>query len=82
MFHAVIIERRKFGSVGFTETYLFNESDFDNSILIIKNLMHSSKEIPFVTMNYIIGEVIYGGRITDFWDNRIMTATLNNFIKE
>lgn len=39
MFHSLIIERHRFGSVGFTNLYNFNDSDLETSILILRNFL-------------------------------------------
>jgi dynein heavy chain len=33
-------------------------------------------EVPYVTLNYIISEINYGGRVTDDKDVRLITALL------
>ncbi len=39
MFHSVLIERKKYGSIGFSEVYNFNDSDLDTSLIMVKNLL-------------------------------------------
>ena len=31
-----------------------------------------SNEVPYDEITYIISKIIYDGRVTDFWDNRIL----------
>jgi dynein heavy chain len=39
MFHSVLIERKKYGSIGFSDVYNFNDSDLETSINMVKNLL-------------------------------------------
>lgn len=46
-FHAIVLERRKFGSLGWNILYDFNESDLDTSLTIVNNLMETYEEPPW-----------------------------------
>lgn len=62
-FHAILLERRKFKSLGFNIPYDFNESDFAICHdLIIVFLDEYPDRIPFEAMRYLIAEANYGGR--------------------
>lgn len=81
--HAVIQERKKFGKIGWNVTYDFNESDFKISFRLIamylnKAFANREEELPWDTLRYLIGEAMYGGRVTDDFDRRI----LNTYLKE
>ena len=57
-FHAILLERRKFKSLGFNIPYDFNESDFAICHdLIIVFLDEYPDRIPFDAMKYLIAEV-------------------------
>jgi len=79
MFHCIIIERKKFGAIGFSNSYNFNESDLETSITFLKNLILLYDEVPYEALTYMIGNIVYGGRITDFWDHRVLLSTLDKF---
>ena len=55
MFHAIILERRKFGPLGWTILYDFNESDLTTSLTVVNNLVTSFDEIPFEAIEYFVG---------------------------
>jgi Dynein heavy chain AAA lid domain/Dynein heavy chain region D6 P-loop domain len=74
-FHAILLERRKFKSLGFNVSYDFNESDFAICHdLIIVFLDEYPDRIPFDAMKYLIAEANYGGRVTDDWDRRLVNV--------
>ena len=74
-FHAILLERRKFKSLGFNIPYDFNESDFAICHdLIIVFLDEYPEKIPFDAMKYLIAEANYGGRVTDDFDRRLVNV--------
>lgn len=63
----------------------FNESDFRVSTTIIRTYLNkalNSKDgkIPWTTLRYLIGETIYGGRVTDDYDRRILMCYLEEYL--
>merc|ERR1719245_120895 len=72
--HSVVQERRKFGPLGWNIPYEFNESDLDASLIFLEKHMFSSTDIEWQTVQYMICEAQYGGRITDDFD-RILFNT-------
>ncbi|KAK3092231.1 hypothetical protein FSP39_000084 [Pinctada imbricata] len=79
LFNAVIHERKKYGRLGWNITYGFNDSDLDVSILQLHNLLVEHSLIPWDALTFLIGEVTYGGRVTDEWDMRCLGALLERF---
>ena len=82
MFHAIVQERRKFGSVGYNISYEFTESDLSISKRQLKlfiDLYADSKELPIKALRYLVGQLNYGGRVTDDWDRRAITHILEDF---
>jgi dynein heavy chain len=65
-------------------TYDFNDSDFRISWKLIQlylNKAHESGQdsVPWDTLRYLIGEAMYGGRVTDNWDRRVLNTYLEEF---
>ncbi|UYV65973.1 DNAH10 [Cordylochernes scorpioides] len=61
-FHSVVLDRRKYGKLGWNISYDFNHSDFDVCMQIIniylnKTLKNNDPKIPWATLRYLIGEV-------------------------
>lgn len=38
------------------------------------------EELPWETLRYLIGEAMYGGRVTDDWDRRILNTYLHEYL--
>lgn len=81
-FHGVVQERRKFGPLGWNIRYEFNDSDFETSYTLLRNFLDLPQETPWDALNYVIGEITYGGRVTDDFDRRCLLTILSKFINE
>lgn len=81
-FHSVLIERRKFGPMGWNMIYPFNIRDLRDSYSVLcKNAEASSSgRIPWADLKYIFGEIIYGGHIVDDWDRILCNSYLDGFM--
>ena len=80
-FHAVIQERRKFGALGWNIPYEWNQSDFAASIKTLALQLADAEEgtVPWPALKYITGMINYGGRVTDFLDQRCLQTILGRF---
>ena len=82
MFHGVILERRKFGPLGWNITYEFSESDRECGLRTLDMFCSredSEQRIPWDALEYINGEITWGGRVTDYWDQRCLKTILKIF---
>ncbi|KAJ3317317.1 Dynein heavy chain 10, axonemal, partial [Blyttiomyces sp. JEL0837] len=79
-FHAVQQERGKYGKIGWNVKYDFNESDFRVSLTILRTYLNKEQKIPWTTLRYLVGETIYGGRVTDDYDRRVLMTYLDEYM--
>ncbi len=83
LFHAVVQERRKFGPLGWNTPYEFNDSDLAAAREILDNFLTGAsgrEDISWDALNFLIGQVTYGGRITDEHDARLLQTLLDRFL--
>eukprot|EP01006_Ploeotia_vitrea_P031480 TRINITY_DN63809_c0_g1_i1.p2 TRINITY_DN63809_c0_g1~~TRINITY_DN63809_c0_g1_i1.p2 ORF type:complete len:721 (+),score=97.62 TRINITY_DN63809_c0_g1_i1:74-2164(+) len=83
-FHAVVQERRKYGTIGWNVTYDFNETDFTISQQLLSTYLtkaHNFNDpVPWPSLRYLVGEAMYGGRVTDSMDRRVVTTYLAEYM--
>ncbi|ETN24636.1 hypothetical protein PPTG_00868 [Phytophthora nicotianae INRA-310] len=83
--HAVVLERRKYGKIGWNVSYDFNESDFTISrkllsLYLYKAYEDQDEQLPWGSLKYLIGDAMYGGRVSDDYDRRILTTYLSEYM--
>ena len=82
VFHAIMVERRKFGPQGFNRVYNFSPADLQICQELLFDNLDTSQPIPWVPLRYLIGEIMYGGHISDDRDRRLCATYLESFDKE
>eukprot|EP01029_Cantina_marsupialis_P011410 TRINITY_DN2544_c0_g2_i1.p1 TRINITY_DN2544_c0_g2~~TRINITY_DN2544_c0_g2_i1.p1 ORF type:complete len:1685 (+),score=666.38 TRINITY_DN2544_c0_g2_i1:710-5056(+) len=83
--HAVVLERRKYGKIGWNVNYDFNDSDFNISrrllgLYLAKAFDNGDELIPWGSLKYLIGDAMYGGRVSDDFDRRVLKTYLNEYM--
>ena len=88
MFHAVVSERRKFGSIGWNASYNFSDSDLTTGILTLRRMLEDvvrgggEQHIPLESLVFMTGQIVYGGRVTDDWDRRCLMSLMRMFYND
>jgi len=84
--HSVVQERRKFGPIGWCVPYEYNNSDLDACLLFLEKHVSVSfmveQPISWITVQYMVAEVQYGGRITDDLDRELFTTYAQKWLCE
>eukprot|EP01119_Soliformovum_irregulare_P017771 TRINITY_DN5330_c1_g1_i1.p1 TRINITY_DN5330_c1_g1~~TRINITY_DN5330_c1_g1_i1.p1 ORF type:complete len:2639 (+),score=886.96 TRINITY_DN5330_c1_g1_i1:107-7918(+) len=94
LFHGIIQERRKYGAIGYNGQYEWNSSDFETSLRMLTVQLEERQEelawkkvkvpvadtIPLTTLTYFIGDITYGGKVTDAQDLKIVQSLLKRYL--
>ncbi|CBZ32638.1 dynein heavy chain, putative [Leishmania donovani] len=79
-FHAVVVERKKFGPLGWNRAYPFNAGDLTTCMEVAANYIEDRPKVPWEDLRYVFGEIMYGGHITDDWDRVLCMAYLQSYL--
>ena len=83
--HAVVLERRKYGKIGWNVSYDFNDSDLLISRKLLSLYLEKAFEdndefLPWGSLKYLIGDAMYGGRVSDNLDRRVLKTYLEEYM--
>eukprot|EP00842_Homolaphlyctis_polyrhiza_P003901 jgi/Hompol1/4511/HPOL_003669-RA len=81
-FHSLLLERKKFLTLGWNVVCDFNDSDYDICENIMVVLLEEYESIPWDALKYLIAEANYGGRVTDDWDRRVLRSYINHLFND
>lgn len=83
-FHAVLLERKRFGPRGWNMNYPFAMGDLRDSAMVLFNYMEQQQggsKVPWDDLKYIFGEIMYGGHIIDPRDRLVCNTYLNFYMQ-
>lgn len=81
-FHSVLVERRKFLTLGWNVNYDFNDSDFSVCENLLSLYLDEYEQTPWEALKYLIAQANYGGRVTDSLDRRLLIVYINQFFND
>jgi dynein heavy chain len=82
-FHAIMVERKKFGGIGYNMMYPFALGDLRDSAKCLNNYMENAPtKIPWPDLRYIFGEIMYGGHIVNDFDRKMCEMMLEFIMKD
>jgi dynein heavy chain len=81
-FHSIVCERRQFGAIGWQRPYPFAPGDLSACIIVASNFLNDAPKVPWADLQYIFGEVMYGGHITDDLDRRLCASYLSVYMTD
>jgi dynein heavy chain len=80
-FHAIVQARRKFGGIGWNIPYAFTLEDFDVCKKQLKIFLNDYDEVPYKVLTFLVAEINYGGRVTDYIDGILIFSLINRYLK-
>lgn len=89
-FNAVVQERLRYTPIGWSKVYEFNESDQRCAIDCIDEWIDSMgkdranidpEKIPWDALRTLIGQSVFGGKIDNEFDNKILASLVNQFFR-
>jgi dynein heavy chain len=83
-FHAVLMERKSYGPMGYNMNYPFSLGDLRDSSVCLNNYMESNGggKIPWADLRYIFGEIMYGGHVVNDFDRLLVNCYLEWYMKD
>lgn len=78
-YHAIVIERKKYGPLGWNIPYEFNDTDMDITAAQLELYVTTYTQVPYKVLQQLTSVVNYGGRITDDKDMRTSDILIADF---
>jgi dynein heavy chain len=86
--HAILLERKRFGPMGWNIPYAFSDSDLKSNISVLQMYLPQRRGVnddniniddsTFAMLRHHIVEICYGGRTTDDKDRRVLSTVVES----
>lgn len=82
LMHCILLERRKFGGLGWSAPYEFGQAELSGAIRSLKGMMvemelkkiKEASQVSWAAVRFMVGEVLYGSLLSSDADRRLMTT--------
>jgi dynein heavy chain 1 len=84
-FHAVVLERLRYAPLGWSKAFEFGESDLNGALNTLDEWLEAEargksnvapERVPWAALRSLLGQSIYGGRLDNTFDQRLLDALL------
>jgi len=77
--HSIVQERRKFGPLGWCVPYEYNDGDLTACLAFLEKHLYNGA-LSWPTLQYMVWEAQYGGKITDNMDRRLFGTYVSEWL--
>ncbi|KAH0569467.1 Dynein heavy chain [Spironucleus salmonicida] len=80
MFYGVLLQRKKYGPIGFNTPYAWSVSDIETCISSLPVFLDRYETYPKEALLYLFGQINIGGCVTDSTDQRTVDAICVDYL--
>ncbi|KAK8378939.1 hypothetical protein O3P69_009581 [Scylla paramamosain] len=80
VFHTVVSERGRHGHLAWTKPPAFTAADLVLTVNIVTSSIEEGQELDLESLEYLVGRVIYGGRVLRAEDQRVISSILREVL--
>lgn len=81
-FHAIANERNRYGAIGWSAGYEFNETLLIDAVSYLQRMLKQCDDLPYNEFFYLISDCLYANEIVDQNDRRLLDTLLRCFCTE
>ena len=79
--HAVFNGRSQYGPQGWNHAYGFGSQDLESCLRVLGHYLENRDVLSWPEIRYILGDILYGGHITDMWDRRLLQTFFSKYVQ-
>lgn len=81
-YHTLVLERMKYVPFTFAKQHDLNDLDFYTAAKTVAKILDGQKVVPWAEITYLVGEIIYGGKISNTKDAEYCKALATKLFSE